>query len=50
MFVWGKEQQYSFEFLKQKLASALILQFLNQTKEFWIETDVNNIELGAMLT
>ena len=49
-FVWGDDQQASFEALKECLVNAPIFKFPNFEKEFCIETDASLIGLGAVLS
>ena len=49
-FVWGNDQQASFEALKECLIKAPILKFPNFEKEFCIETDASIVGLGAVLS
>ena len=49
-FVWGDDQQASFEALKECLINAPILKFPNFEKEFCIETDASLVGLGAVLS
>lgn len=46
---WGPEQEKAFHDLKNKLASAPILQAPDHTKEFVLRTDASNASLGAVL-
>lgn len=46
---WGKEQEESFQLLKEKLITAPILRHPNFKKEFWISTDASGHAMGAIL-
>jgi hypothetical protein len=49
-FMWGKEQQRSFDDLKHHLFSSPVLSFLNLQQLFDIETDAFDYVVGAVLT
>ena len=49
-FLWGENQQKSFDSLKRHLVKAPILKFPNFNKEFCIETDASLAGLGAVLS
>ena len=48
-FVWGKEQQKSFDKIKQKLITSPVLIYPDFNKPFRLYTDASNIALGAVL-
>jgi hypothetical protein len=48
-FHWTKECQQSFDTLKQKMATAPILVFLDWTKEFHVHVNAYSIALGVVL-
>jgi hypothetical protein len=48
-FHWTDECQRSFDTLKQKMVTALILVFLDWRKEFHVDVDASSIALGAVL-
>jgi hypothetical protein len=49
-FVWGKEQQQTFDDLKHRLCLALILSFPNLQQPFEIETNASDYVVGVVLT
>jgi hypothetical protein len=49
-FAWGQEKQQSFDDLKQRLCSALVLSLPDLQQPFEIETNASNYALGAFLT
>jgi hypothetical protein len=49
-FVWGKEQQPTFDDLKHHLCSAPVLSLHNLQQSFEIETDASNYFMGTVLT
>lgn len=46
---WIEEQQTSFEILKAKLTRSLILDCLDFSKTFMLQSDTSNAGLGAIL-
>jgi hypothetical protein len=48
-FGWIDECQQSFDTLKQKMVTVLILVFPNWRKEFHVHVDASSIALGAVL-
>ncbi len=46
---WEKEQQVSFDTLKEKLTTALIRAYLNFDKPFKLYTDASDMRLGVVL-
>lgn len=46
---WNSECQLAFESLKDKLTSSPVLGYANFTLPFLLETDANNLGLGAIL-
>ena len=48
-YKWEKRQKESFEKLKEKLTTALILIYLNFEKEFILYTDASEYAMGAVL-
>jgi len=48
-FKWEFEQEKTFNLLKEKLVSALLLVFPKSTKTFKIECDGSCIDIGAVL-
>ena len=49
-FIWGQEQQTSFETIKKCLTTAPILTFPDLTKPFVLTTDSSSIGIGAVLS
>src|SRR5215213_10528082 len=49
-FEWTNKQQNAFDFLKQRLMEAPILQYPNFTKPFQIYTDASGTGFGAVLS
>jgi hypothetical protein len=49
-FVWGKEEQPTFDDLKHRLCSAPVLSLHNLQQSFEIETDASNYFVGTVLT
>jgi hypothetical protein len=49
-FVWGKEQQQTFDDLKHRLCSTLVLSLLDLQQSFEIEIDAYDYAIGAVLT
>src|SRR5215212_5634613 len=49
-FIWGEKQQKAFDFLKQRLMEAPILQYPNFEKPFVLYTDASGTGLGAVLS
>ena len=50
VFQWTEETQWSFDSLKQKLTSSLVLMMPYQTRPFQIECDALKYASGAVLT
>ena len=50
VFVWIQECQGSFDTLKENMASASILVFLDWKKEFHVHVDASSNVLGVVLT
>jgi transposase InsO family protein len=48
-FVWGPDQQRSFETLKNKLVTAPVLSYPNFSIPFQLYTDASSVGLGAVL-
>ena len=48
-FIWGEEQQKSFDTLKRKLASAPVLRIPTRTGKFKVTTDASGSAVGAVL-
>ena len=48
-FVWGEEQQASFEILKTALCEALVLQVPDFEKDFVLVTNASDIAVSAVL-
>jgi hypothetical protein len=48
-YVWGKEQQSSFEEMKSVISKETLLSFPDFNKEFHIYTDASNYQLGAVI-
>ncbi|GJU18330.1 putative reverse transcriptase domain-containing protein [Tanacetum coccineum] len=48
-FDWGKEQEFAFQTLKDKLCNAPILALPNGLKDFMVYCDVSGIGLGCVL-
>jgi hypothetical protein len=49
-FVWGKEKQRAFEYLKHRFFSAPILSLLDLQQPFEIETDASDYVVGTFHT
>ena len=49
-FMWNFEHQKAFENLRKKLCEPPVLMFPNFEKEFFVDTDVSDIALGAFLS
>ena len=49
-FFWTETQQKAFDFLKEKLITAPILQYPNFNKPFILYTDASGNGLGAVLS
>ena len=49
LFTWTSKTQAAFEALKQALVSTPVLQLLDFTKPFIIETDASNRGVGVVL-
>ena len=48
-YIWGKEQQRSFERIKEKLINAPVLAYPDYDKPFIITTDASKIAIGAVI-
>lgn len=48
-FIWGNEQEESFQQLKQKLINPPILAYADYSQPFKLHTDASKIGLGAVL-
>lgn len=48
-FVWGKEQEEAFKFLKLKLTEDPVLKLIDIRKEFFMQTDASGVGIGAVL-
>jgi hypothetical protein len=49
-FIWGPEQEKSFNNLKETLTKQPILQYPDYTKPFTLTTDASNFAIGAILS
>ncbi|MGL4388093.1 MAG: reverse transcriptase domain-containing protein, partial [Brevinema sp.] len=49
-FKWDKEQQNAFEYLKEKLTTAPLLQYPNFNRQFTLTTDASNYAIGSVLS
>lgn len=49
-FVWNKEQEETFQMLKEKLTKAPILSYPDMGKEFILFTDASDYGIGAVLS
>jgi hypothetical protein len=49
-FIWGPEQEKSFNNLKETLTKQPILQYPDYTKPFILTTDASNFAIGAILS
>ena len=49
-FVWGAAQQKAFEFVKNMVASALVLAMYDSTRPTRVETDASNFATGTILS
>lgn len=49
-FIWGTEQQNSFDSLKNALCNAPVLMIPDARKEFTLETDASDLSVGAVLS
>ena len=49
-FRWTEECQEAFQELKNKLLSAPIMSFPNETGEFILDTDASDVSIGAVLS
>ena len=49
-FVWGKDQQEAFEYLKRCFTTAPILCHFHQDRDTVVETDATNYALGCILS
>jgi hypothetical protein len=49
-FTWGKEQQQTFDDLKNRLCSTPVLYLPNLQQSFEIETDASDYVVGTVLT
>jgi hypothetical protein len=48
-YKWGEEQQKVFDEIKQKLSKETLLAFPDFEKEFHVNTDASNNQLGAVI-
>ena len=48
-FVWGKEQQDSFEEIKHRLIKPLVLHMPNTTGRFHLYSDTSKLQQGSVL-
>ena len=48
-FVWGSEQEASFQELKQQLASAPVLEYFDKEAHTRVIADTRPVGLGAVL-
>ena len=48
-FIWTEECQQSFDLLKEKMVTTLILVFPDWTKTFHVHVDASSIALGIVL-
>ena len=48
-FIWGKEQQYSFEEIKQRLIKPPVLHMPNTTGRFHLYSDIRKFATGSVL-
>ncbi|GKC44401.1 putative reverse transcriptase domain-containing protein [Tanacetum coccineum] len=48
-YIWGEDQELSFQLLKQKLYEALILALQEENNDFFIYCDASHQGLGAVL-
>ena len=49
-FVWGTAQQRAFKFVKNVVASALVLAMYDSTRPTHVETDASNFATGTILS
>ena len=49
-FVWKKQANDAFEYLKSRIAQYPILTLLDFNKVFTVETDASNLAIGAVLS
>jgi len=50
VYKWGKDQEKTFETLKQKLINAPLLALPNFSKTFKIECDASNVGIGPFFS
>ena len=50
LFEWTAEQEYAFQYLKNRLISQPILQYPEFSKEFVLTTEASNTGIGAVLS
>ena len=50
MFKWGKEEEESFNILRQALYNSPILQYSDSNKPFTVTTDASGFAIGAVLS
>jgi hypothetical protein len=48
-FEWKEEQNRTFEDLKEKLSSTLVLKFMDSTKSFEVHTNQNDFVINGVL-
>lgn len=48
-FVWGSEQQNSFEDIEHAIGSATLMRHPDPTKQFMIDCDASTLGIGAAL-
>ena len=48
-FIWGKEQQISFEEIKYRLIKPIVLPFPNSTGRFHLYSDTSKFATGSAL-
>ena len=49
-FLWGEDAQIAFEDLKEKLTSAPVLGYPNNTGQFILDTDASGCSIGAVIS